>query len=75
MKLCIYKILEYLGIFHGLAVSHLVNPRVGAKDNFKDLVEWYLDIFFNKTKDGLPLFGWFKGTLEAAKKLNKVLET
>ncbi|PLW26624.1 hypothetical protein PCANC_25021 [Puccinia coronata f. sp. avenae] len=64
IKRRICKLLEFLGIFHGLAVSHGVNKILGARGNLQELVGWVLDIFFAETRDGLPLFGWFEGTPE-----------
>ncbi|POW15342.1 hypothetical protein PSTT_02266 [Puccinia striiformis] len=62
----IFRILEALGLFHGLAVSRGMNTQILG--NLEDLVEWFWGIFFEETVDGPPLFGLFKGTWEAAEK-------
>ncbi|KNE91310.1 hypothetical protein PSTG_15241 [Puccinia striiformis f. sp. tritici PST-78] len=62
----IFRILEALGLFHGLAVSRGMNTQILR--NLEDLVEWFWGIFFEETVDGPPLFGLFKGTWEAAEK-------
>jgi hypothetical protein len=71
VKARICKVLEFLGIFHGLAVSHGVNKMLGTTANLQGLVKWYLEIFFKETKDGPPIFGLFKGTPEAAKEAQR----
>ncbi|POW22091.1 hypothetical protein PSHT_01696 [Puccinia striiformis] len=60
----IFRILEALGLFHGLAVSRGMDTQILR--NLEDLVEWFWGIFFEETVDGPPLFGLFKGTWEAA---------
>ncbi|KAI9614908.1 hypothetical protein H4Q26_009306 [Puccinia striiformis f. sp. tritici PST-130] len=65
----ILDILEAMGLFHGLAVLHGLDPQILG--NLKDLFAWFWSIFFEATEDGPPLFGLFKGTLEAAENAGK----
>ncbi|POW09129.1 hypothetical protein PSTT_07012 [Puccinia striiformis] len=65
----IYKILEALGIFHGLAVSIGLDTKILG--SLEDLLEWYWAILFERTEDGPPLFGLFQGTWEAAEQADE----
>ncbi|POW01848.1 hypothetical protein PSHT_12330 [Puccinia striiformis] len=62
-------IVEALGLFHGLAVSHGLDPQMLG--SFEDLLEWFGGIIFEETEDGPPLFGSFTGTWEAAEQALK----
>ncbi|KAH9447862.1 hypothetical protein Pst134EB_021856 [Puccinia striiformis f. sp. tritici] len=65
----ILDILEAMGLFHGLTVLHGLDPHILG--NLEDLFAWFWSIFFEATEDGPPLFGLFKGTLEAAENAGK----
>ncbi|KAA1098332.1 hypothetical protein PGT21_033630 [Puccinia graminis f. sp. tritici] len=70
IKVQFVGILEALGLYHGLSILYGVDKRIlghKMKDSLEDLVNWFWGIFFEEAEDGPAIFGWFKGTWEAAK--------